>query len=178
MATEVAAVIRNLKNQKQKEKMMEKTMEVENPLKKRMEEVVAVLGDVPGVAYAGENRGELDGAEPAVAFPCALAGVESVVYQSGGNGQQQAEVVLDVTLADRPQTGDAAVSDFWKLPDAIHAAMRNACRSVVRTGLKRTERKDGLRVYVLSFRTAYVDSSAVPVYTPVSLQPDVVSRQA
>lgn len=153
---------------------MERTMENENPLKKRIEDVVAVLKSVPGLAYAGENCGELDGAGPVATYPCGLVGVESVVYQSGGNGQQQAEVTLEVTLATRPQSADSAVSDFWRLPDAINAALRDTCRPVVRTGLKRMERKDGLWVYVLSFRTGYIDTSAVPVYTQVSLQPDIV----
>lgn len=133
------------------------------------------------IAYLGGDWGQLDlyDDHPPVAFPCVLFDVEEAVFDTLSRQAQRFEATLALRVADyhavsRPANapGDDPALRIHRLLLRIHTRLQGLSgegfSGLQRMSLKRAEREDSIREYVLRFRFSGTDTSACPRRTRVN----------
>lgn len=149
-------------------------------------DIQAVLSTVVGIKQVSEDWGQLNFEQPPVNFPCALIDLGGVEYTSSGRNIQQADAILNITVADIRYNGisanmpkniqDKAFEIFQIIEDVnktLHGHGGEIYSRLCRISLKKIPREDAIREFVLSYRFGYTDISAAPVTTKISAKPDI-----
>jgi hypothetical protein len=144
------------------------------------------LTGISELRYIGEDWGQLSLDQPPVNFPCALLDLAEVNYTQGGRGTQQAEAILNVTLADIRYDGvnpyhPAAVNEkafgIFRIMDKINGALHGTGSEkhspLMRVRVGKTLREDSIREFLITYKFAFTDESAMPVYTQLKVPADI-----
>lgn len=139
------------------------------------------LQAVEGLAYCGEDWGQLNFEQPPVSFPCALIDIGNITYSNTGKNVQLADAILNITVADVQNQGinpgmpiplQANAFRVFKLLEeinkALHGKQGGNYGKLCRTQMRKTLREDLIREYVVSYRFNFTDSSAQPIMQKLS----------
>jgi hypothetical protein len=139
-----------------------------------------------GLKYIDLDWGQCDFYERdmPVKFPAALVDMRSFTTMDEGNLSQRCvgdiqvrifALPLSPTNARAKDTQRETAAQVFDLHSDIFAALhgwaegeQDTWSALSRTSYNKVKRKDTLREYVMTFRVAYVDNAAVPVYTPTA----------
>lgn len=138
--------------------------------------------------YVGEDWGQLNLEQPPVNFPCALIDLENIQYSSAGKGVQQAEAVINISIADIRRNGvstdlpggetDTEYEIFSLIDQAnnvLHGHGGEEYTRLCRLSLKKIQREDALRLFVLSYKFSYTDKTAIRQLTKSPVPPHMIS---
>lgn len=125
---------------------------------------------VPELAFVGKDRGELAGANPAVALPCALLDVRSAGYSQQARGGVLADVVLTITVA----ASDAASETPYRTLDllerirtALHLFSADEGAQLLCTELRKVDAANLSECYELTCRTVFETGGTLSATHPV-----------
>lgn len=133
---------------------------------------------VPEIRWIDQDLGQLEfyNERPPVAWPCVLIDFPSTSYDQLLQQVQTGNIIINCRLAFAPfsqssNTAPQAVMDkalhFWELEMKLYQALQNwnpsqdICQPLTRTTATTERREDAIRVRVISFTTAFEDSSAL-----------------
>lgn len=149
-------------------------------------DIQAQLSAIPELHYVGENWGQLNFEQPPVNWPCCLIDLGDADFKQLGKQTQQADATLQLTLADiqyngvvpaLPQTEmEKAFLIFdiiEKINTTLHGHGTEQYSRLIRTSIKKIERDDLVREFLITYKFAFTDESARPEYTKVSVPPDI-----
>ena len=149
-----------------------------------------LAAEVPSLQYVDEDWGQLDmhGSMPPVRFPCALIDCSGITVSHTAGGVMLDDVTVAVRIADMrisntshkaPMFQKEKAFALFDLMDRVTRALHGWTGNqelygrLRRTGQSRQARRDGLRVYEITFHCAMRNTAAqrAPVhagsYTPV-----------
>ena len=69
-------------------------------MKEVFKDIQQRLRTIPEFRYIGEDWGQLNFEQPPVDWPCALIDLGNVDFSAAGMRSQQAEAVVNITIAD------------------------------------------------------------------------------
>ncbi len=131
---------------------------------------------VPDLRYIAEDWGQLDfyREKPPVNFPCALIGFSSGEYSDSGQGQQLAKIEFTVSVTDMPLVRGSAARpdseqsfDSYELLQKVYRTLQglgdDCFAPVTRKRLMKISRDDGLREWIFTFQTAFLDNDAIKI---------------
>ena len=138
-------------------------------------DIQAKLQTVEGLAYCGEDWGQLNFEQPPVNFPCALIDIGNITYSQAGNNTQLADAILNITVADvqnqgiNPAMPPMLQANSFRLftlleniNKALHGKQGGNYGKLCRTQIRKTLREDLIREFVISYRFSFTDASAQP----------------
>ncbi len=126
---------------------------------------------VPDLRYIAEDWGQLDfyREKPPVNFPCALIGFSSGEYSDSGQGQQLAKIEFTVSVTDMPlvRPNPEQSFDSYELLQKVYRTLQglgdDCFAPVTRKRLMKISRDDGLREWIFTFQTAFLDNDAIKI---------------
>lgn len=149
----------------------------ESPVKAILESVKQKLAETSGLKYIDEDWGQLDDYSPnfPVKWPCALIDISQASYSNLGQdpdrlprNRQQAQAQLTVTVANLKLTNTSRHAPTQQKQDAsqvhliiqhIHELLQGYAAAevagpMIRTGMQRIRRDDGVQQYEISYTFA------------------------
>lgn len=134
----------------------------------------AHLTTIAAIKFVDENTGQLDFYSPnhPVKWPCALIDVVNAKYSNIGidrlavpQNRQMGEFTLEIRIADVKLTNTSAMApqqqqnqarSIWDIIEDVHAIFQGfrpteMCGKLIRTGINRVAREDGIQEYVLMY---------------------------
>lgn len=149
----------------------------DSPVMEILESVKEKLAETPGLNYIDMDYGQLDDYSPnfPVKWPCALLDISQAGYSNLGQdaarkprNRQQAEAELSVTVANLKLTNTSRNAPIQQKQDAnvihgiiqhIHELLHGYAASevagpMIRTGMQRIRRDDGVQEYRISYAFA------------------------
>lgn len=145
------------------------------------------LQTIPELRYVGEDWGQLNFEQPPVDFPCVLIDLGNADFSSAGMKSQQVEAIVNITIADirynglTPALPAEQAGKAFEIFDLISQV--NAClhgtggehySRLCRVSLKKMLREDAVREFVMTYKFAYTDTTAIPQYRKLSdIKPDI-----
>lgn len=143
-------------------------------MKAFLEAVQTKLNDVTELKYIDEDWGQMDSysPNPPTKFPCALIDITSMIFSNIGKdnsatpiNRQATEGTITIIIANlkltntskaAPQTQKDQAWKIWEIIENIHQLLHgwkptSDSGSLIRTGLKRIRRDDGIQEYQVTY---------------------------
>tara|TARA_R100000306_G_scaffold62377_2_gene69152 strand:- start:1312 stop:1761 length:450 start_codon:yes stop_codon:yes gene_type:complete len=149
-------------------------------MKEIIQNIQTKLAAVPGLNYVDEDWGQLDyySPNPPVKWPCSLIDITGASFaDKGWNRQnntypQTGEALVSITVANlkltntsgrAPQSQKNAGWSIWDLIQEVHEAVQGFrpvpnCGALIRRGLRRTKRDDGVQEYTILYGFGITDA--------------------
>lgn len=150
-------------------------------LKEVFKDIQERLKTIPGFRYIGEDWGQLNFEQPPVDWPCALIDLGEVAYTSAGQGRQQTEATVNITIADLryngltpnlPQPDQDKAFEIFDLIDKVNTCLHGTggehYSRLCRVSLKKILREDAVREFIMTYKFSYTDDTAMPAFTQLT----------
>lgn len=144
-------------------------------------DIQAALSAIKKFRYVGEDWGQLNFEQPPVAFPCALIDLGSAQFTSAGRNTQQVEATVNISIADirydgiTPALPEVQANNAFEIFNLIEEANKRlhgqggeTYSRLCRVSLKKMQREDSIREFVLTYKFGYTDATAMPEYQKLS----------
>lgn len=148
--------------------------------------VMERLEQIPELQYVSEDWSQLNFEQPPVNWPCALVDLGEVKYTQAGRGTQQAEAILNITVADicfdglntrLPELNRERIGELFRIIEKVNALIHGYTTGshsrFQRVGLKKVIREDAVREFLVTYRFGYTDQSAMPEYINRPTPPNI-----
>jgi len=148
-------------------------------MNKVIQKIQEQLGSVASLKYVDEDWGQLDYYSPnhPVKWPCALIDIQAAQFENKGWDRrtntypQTGEALVSITVANvkltntsrmAPQTQKNNGWSIWELIEEVHQAVQGFrphenAGALIRQGLRRTKRDDGVQEYTLLYGFGMTD---------------------
>ena len=149
--------------------------------------ILELLKTIPGIRYTGEDWGQLNFEQPPVDFPCVLVDLGDAEFSQAGKHTQQVVATLNVTIADIRYNGlstklperqrDREFEIFSLIENVnkkLHGHGGETYSRLCRVSLKKLERDDAIREFVMTYKFAYTDNMAAQDYHKVMPQVQII----
>lgn len=144
------------------------------------------IAGIPELRFVGEDWGQLYIEFPPVNFPCALIDLGEIKYIQQGRNVQQADAILNITVADMFTDGVTSYTpegktdgefEIYSVIEKVHACLHGYGTEkhsrLMRIGLTKISREDTIREFLLSFKFSFSDQAATPEYTSRPTPPNI-----
>lgn len=148
--------------------------------------VIERLEQIEELKYVSEDWSQLNFEQPPVNWPCALVDLGEVKYTQAGRAIQQAEAILNITIADirfdglntrLPEQNRQRIGEIFRIIEKVNSLIHGHGSTIhsrfQRIGLKKIIREDAVREFLISFRFGFTDQSAMPEYTNRPTPPNI-----
>lgn len=138
------------------------------------------ISSIPEIAYASADWGQLSYDVPPVEWPCALIDISQVSLHDRLQGQQSADGIITVTLADyidapvhvcTPSGGYALEMRIYSAIDALHQVLQGyntpCFAPLSRRSVRRVSGSPGLRVFSVEYLSSWTEVVDLPPGQPV-----------
>ena len=155
-------------------------------MKEVFKDIQQRLQTIPEFRYIGEDWGQLNFEQPPVDWPCALIDLGNVDFSAAGMRSQQAEAVVNITIADiryhgvtpvLPRDQEDKAFEIFDLIDKVNKLLHGTggehYSRLCKVSLKKMLREDAVREFVLSYKFSYTDNTAVQTYHKVRAKPNI-----
>lgn len=128
-------------------------------------DVLSAVSEVIELNYVSEDWGQLNFEQPPVNWPCALIDLSDGVYQNTSALEQRADITLTIRLGDirfngvtsytpaeLAQNAFAIYGIMQKVHQKLQGAACNGTSAFSRVSLKKIERQDSVREFVMSYK--------------------------
>jgi len=149
--------------------------------------VMERLEAITELQYVSEDWGQLNFEQPPVNWPCALVDFGEVKYTQAGRNTQQADAILNITIADirfdglntrLPEKNRQRIGEVFriieKVNNTIHGYGTGSHSKFQRIALKKIIREDAVREFLTTYRFGFTDQSAMTEYTNRPTPPNIV----
>lgn len=148
------------------------------------------LAEVPELRFVGEDWGQLYIDHPPVSFPCALIDLGEINYIQQGRNVQQAEAILNVTVADifidgmmagTPEEVAESECSIYTVIEKVHARLQGYGTEkhsrLMRVSVRKIPREDTIREFLLTFKFSFSDCAAMPEYNLRPTPPNIMIKR-
>ncbi len=148
--------------------------------------VIERLERIEELRYVEEDWGQLNFEQPPVAWPCALVDLGECKYTQNGRRSQTAEAILNISIADirfdglntrLPEKNRERIGELFRIIEKVNSLLHGYETSYhgrfQRVSLKKIEREDAIREFLVSYRFGFTDESAVVEYTKQPTPPNI-----
>lgn len=152
--------------------------------------VMERLETIAELQYVSEDWGQLNFEQPPVNWPCALVDFGEVKYTQAGRQTQQADAILNITVADirfdglntrLPEKNRDRIGELFriieKVNNVIHGYGTGSHSRFQRIALKKIIREDAVREFLITYRFGFTDQSAMTEYTNRPTPPNIVVEE-
>lgn len=133
-------------------------------------DVLNTISEIPELNYVSEDWGQLNFEQPPVNWPCALIDLSDGVYQNTSENQQRADVTLTIRVGDirfngvtsytpteLAQNAFAIYGIMTKIHKKLHGQACSGTSSFSRVSIKKIERQDSVREFVMSYKFRFTE---------------------
>ena len=155
-------------------------------MKEVFKDIQERLQTIPELRYIGEDWGQLNFEQPPVDWPCALIDLGNVDFSSAGMRSQQAEAIVNITIADiryhgvtpvLPRDRESKAFEIFDLIDKVnkvlHGSDGESYSGLRRVAIKKTYREDAVREFVTSYKFSYTDNTATRAFKKIVAKPEI-----
>ena len=156
-------------------------------MKEVFKDIQERLKTIPELRYVGEDWGQLNFEQPPVEWPCVLIDLGNAEFSSEGMKAQQVHATLNITIADiryhgvssvLPPEQEAKAFEVFDLIEKVNRLLHGTggehYSRLCRVSLKKMLREDAVREFVMTYKFAYADATAVTQYRKLTdIKPEI-----
>lgn len=144
------------------------------------------LTSVSNLKYIDKDWGQLQYDNPPIKSPCALIDIPEITYTQKGNGCQQAEATITITLADIPLIRTSAnaphkhnAHQILDLLNEVHQQLQLFSNNqqfspLLRVACQKVSSNRDFEAYTLTYRTAFHVPKTTTPATYIQLNPIIL----